>query len=613
MLKTKKAVSICKGALSLYKKLLFFSLLLLFVFLGPGACAKFPDIEICNLKDTGERRFVGKGTPGDPYILCTYEDLIDKLQDPNNLSAHFAMYANIDARETWSQGSASACIAYDGTNAATATCEGWEPVGNFTTPFTGDFDGRGHGISDLWIKRDILRMGFFGSMGNASSEPNIRDLSLLDVGIQGGGGTNNIGGLLGVQTAGTITNSYITGDVNGGTGSDKAGALVGEQNGDITNSYATGEVNGGDNDDNVGGLVGEQAGGMITNSHATGEVNGGINNDNVGGLVGEQAGGMITSSHATGEVNGGINDDNVGGLLGSQSGDITNSYATGKANGDTDNDKVGGLVGEQDGDITNSHATGEVNGGGGPLLANSAGGLVGYQTGGMITNSYATGDVNGGITVDKVGGLVGEQDGDITSSYATGDTNGGDGLDSAGGLVGYQQNNGTTTNSYATGDANGGADDDRVGALVGLQLSGTITESYALGDANGGADDDRVGALVGQQDLTGTITNSYAVGSVDGGTGTNNVGGFVGELSGTISGTNYYFNNVPVGMNGIGTGTCGPMACIQETDPNFTTIFGALFGAMQMNWDNTIWSGSGRDGHPCLVGFNFGGPGDGCP
>ena len=98
----------------------------------------------------------------------------------------------------------------------------------------------------------------------------------------------------------------------------------------------------------------------------------------------------------------------------------------------------------------------------------NVGGLVGWQFGSSITTSYATGNADGGDgSRDRVGGLVGVQQGSIIGSYATGDAVGGAGdLDYVGGLVGRQQS-GSITASYATGNADGGAGDrDRVGGLV---------------------------------------------------------------------------------------------------------------------------------------------------
>ena len=335
---------------------------------------------------------------------------------------------------------------------------------------------------------------------------------------------------------------------------------------------------GGNGANRIGLLIGQANNSNITHSYATGNVDGGNDTDDIGGLVGYQNGGMITNSYAAGNVDGGNDTDDIGGLLGYQNGGmITNSYATGNVDGGNDTDDIGGLLG--------------------------------YQNGGMITNSYAAGNVDGGDNADRVGALLGVQNGGmITNSYATGNVDGGAGVDQAGGLVGAQGNSiSTITNSYATGDVDGGIGGDQTGGLVGAQLDGMITNSYAIGDVERGSGDD-AGGLVGRQ-FGGSIANSYAVGSVNSGAATGALGGLVGNSAGSITGTNYYFDNE--GTNGIGTGSACPMTCILEPNGNFSIIFGALFGTM--GWDNMVWSGSGRDGHPCLAGFNFGGPGNGCP
>ena len=237
-------------------------------------------------------------------------------------------------------------------------------------------------------------------------------------------GKSFIGGLVGLNGGGTITNSYATGTVSGSR--NDVGGLVGEnRGGTITNSYATGTVSGSGND--VGGLVGLNSG-TITNSYATGTVTG-LGNHDVGGLVGENRGGTITNSYATGTVTGsGIR---VGGLVGwHNTGTITNSYATGAVKGSDLN--IGGLVGENGGAIMNGYATGTVRGEGARALgffifnrlifSSDAGGLVGYNNGGTIKNSYATGSVSGS---NWVGGLVGyNRGGTIMRSYWDSDTSG---------------------------------------------------------------------------------------------------------------------------------------------------------------------------------------------
>ncbi|MDI6751222.1 MAG: YDG domain-containing protein [Rhodocyclaceae bacterium] len=238
-------------------------------------------------------------------------------------------------------------------------------------------------------------------------------------------GDSSVGGLVGSNNRSTVTDSYATGDVTG-SGS-YVGGLVGQNysggvslDSTISNSYATGSVAGGSS---VGGLVGRNYVGTITGSYATGNVTGSIT---VGGLVGTNYYyGTITGSYATGIVTG---DSSVGGLVGSNNrSTVTDSYATGDVTGS--GSYVGGLVGQNysggvslDSTISNSYATGSVAGG------SSVGGLVGrnYSMDGsnsIISNSYATGSVSGS---SSVGGLVGwnYNDATVESSFWNTETSG---------------------------------------------------------------------------------------------------------------------------------------------------------------------------------------------
>ena len=459
---------------------------------------------------------------------------------------------------------------------------GWLPIGDETNTFAAVFDGNGHTISNLAIRRDQTYIGLFGRMNNVGeSVAAIRNLGLIDsLANYTGSGSNSVsiggedsdghggfvGGLVGLQENGSISASYVvTGAVAGSDGNyDYVGGLVGFQlDGLITASYATGDVDGGDGDyDTVGGLVGQQEGGSITASYAAGAVDGGDDDfDLVGGLVGLQLGSSaITASYATGDATGGVGDDTVGGLVGFQSGSstITASYATGAAAGGVGDDTVGGLVGFQSGSstITASYATGAAAGGVGD---DTAGGLVGLQdSGSSITASYATGAVDGGVDDDTAGGLVGFQLGSstITASYATGAAAGGVGDDAVGGLVGSLFGDVSITASYATGAVDGGVGDDTAGGLVGLQDSGSsITASYATGDADGGdGDSDYVGGLVGLQLGSNTITASYATGDADGGDGDSDyVGGLVGLQLGSSTITASYGFGGTIGEESVGS------------------------------------------------------------
>jgi len=146
-------------------------------------------------------------------------------------------------------------------------------------------------------------------------------------GISGFGPLNNyyVGGLVGInETTGTISNAYASGAVNVvGISSWGVGGLVGANNGGaISDVYATGAVSG-ENDFEIGGLVGlNETNGTISNAYATGAVSGGSFGYDVGGLVGKNdTGGTITKSYWDVETSGqstGIGLDNN-----SQSGHVT--------------------------------------------------------------------------------------------------------------------------------------------------------------------------------------------------------------------------------------------------------------------------------------------------
>ena len=180
-------------------------------------------------------------------------------------------------------------------------------------------------------------------------------------------------------------------------------------------------------------------------------------------------------------------------------------------------DRVGGLVGDNDGAIVNSYTTGRVAGGG------RVGGLVGFNSG-SVSGIYSSVLVAG--SGDRVGGLAGSNSSSIADSYATGNVTGDGG--NIGGLVGIIGNDGdgSISRSYATGNVAG--DGDNVGGLVGYS-GGSISNSHATGNVTGEVS--YVGGLVGSS--PGVITASYATGSVTG--ESNSVGGLVGYSGGAIT------------------------------------------------------------------------------
>jgi filamentous hemagglutinin family protein len=214
--------------------------------------------------------------------------------------------------------------------------EGFNPIGNNTTYFTGSFDGLGHTIDSLYINRPTTNhVGLFGRINTGAT---IKNIGLTNATIRA---QHNVGGLVGFNYKGIITDVYVTGNVSGQA---QVGGLAGANYGSITNAYATSNVSG---TQSIGGLLGLHREGSITNAYATGNVNS-TSHDGVGGLVGWIYDGTMTNVYATGNVSG---ITKVGGLVGwiqstgslTYPASITNAYATGNVSGTS---KVGGLVGE---------------------------------------------------------------------------------------------------------------------------------------------------------------------------------------------------------------------------------------------------------------------------
>ena len=275
---------------------------------------------------------------------------------------------------------------------------GWLPIGGLGGGFEGIFEGNGHTIRNLYIRRggpaNRQGVGLFVSLWEGSD---IRRIGLTDVDIRAG---RDVGALVG-RNHGTISESYATGAVAGNT---DVGGLVGLNKGSIAGSHAYAKVSG---DTSVGGLVGGAGRSLsgwrstIESSYAIGDVSG---RELIGGLVGNNNDdSLIFAAYATGRVSG---KQAIGGLAGGNHGTIIASYTAGNVSGEH---ITGGLVGDNfgDGSIAASYSIGRV---GGQWVT---GGLVGGN-GGSVFACYSTSRVSG---EDRTGGLIGSNGGDISASY----------------------------------------------------------------------------------------------------------------------------------------------------------------------------------------------------
>lgn len=170
------------------------------------------------------------------------------------------------------------------------------PIGNHTTPFTGQFDGMWHSVLNANVQiADFSRdysAGLFGVVGQAGV--------LRDVGIENGSvGTSFLGsGILAGLNEGLITAAHTTGLASEPTQEGTTfGGLVGRNEGAIERSWSSASVSGSDAN---GGLVGYNLG-SITQSYATGSVSPTYSTGFGGGLAGINDG-TISQSFATGAV-----------------------------------------------------------------------------------------------------------------------------------------------------------------------------------------------------------------------------------------------------------------------------------------------------------------------
>lgn len=116
------------------------------------------------------------------------------------------------------------------------------PIGG-DTPYTGTFDGAGHTISNLSISPKGDVSGLFGYAYGAT----IKNLTLKNATISGGGSSSNSGGIVGSATNTTITMCGFEGTVTStSTSYNSVGGICGyASDGEISYCYAIGATSGG--------------------------------------------------------------------------------------------------------------------------------------------------------------------------------------------------------------------------------------------------------------------------------------------------------------------------------------------------------------------------------
>lgn len=309
----------------------------------------------------------GNGTSDDPYRIYNAAQLNQVRNFLNDTSVVFSIEADIDMTD-WI--------------ADNNPVQGWSPIGSGEDTFCGTFNGNGHTISNLWIKRpDTNNIGLFGRTGTSCE---IHDLTLTDAYYEG---HDNVGGFVGY--------SYNS------LSRDKDNPI----NGVISNcKFLNGIIKG---RNNVGGIIGfflcdANSSWGDTNISNCGFQNGDINgNDYVGGIVG-YLDGYRSDLNGCCFQNGSINGkNNIGGIAGYiEFAGIDKCYSNNCII--KGNDNLGGIAGSFfDYDLSFCFSNVKIYG------SDFIGGLIGYNTSGNTSSCYATGLIEG---ENYLSGAVGTYD-----------------------------------------------------------------------------------------------------------------------------------------------------------------------------------------------------------
>ena len=295
----------------------------------------------------------------------------------------------------------------------------WKSIGNFT----GTFDGDEHTISGLYLNAGSAAgpadqgLGLFTSVGQGGTVKNLTVEGVID-------GTNAgvvIGGIVGRNNGGTISNCTSSVDITASVDSNVGGIVGSGESGTIKNCCNTGsiDVTCSSSDIGIGGIVGQTSNGTVKTCENTGNVT--VDHcTGTGGIVGYAVrGSKVSNCRNSGSIDG--NESKTGGIVGENNGAVLKCYNTGDVCSDG---TAGGITGRNvsdsnaPGSVENCYNTGAVSGSG------DVGGIVGYNNNdpysgnvSTVKNCYNTGAVISGNS-SNVGGVVGQiATGDVSDCY----------------------------------------------------------------------------------------------------------------------------------------------------------------------------------------------------
>jgi len=273
----------------------------------------------------------GTGEPNDPYQIATAAQLVSIGSDPNLLSKHFVLVADIDLDPNLPGGRV-----FDRAMIAPEAGTRRYP----SRAFRGSFDGKGHRVLHLTIRAAAVRypLGLFGEIGPDSQ---VRNLGVEQFSISGDSSWQ--GGLAGYNR-GLVYHCHASGTVKSTGGeADGIGGLVG-YNGWAGDLRRLARIVLCQTDCTVTTPLADLGGGCLAGRNR-GEIracrsSGAIAACMAGGLVGLNET-VIADCSSSAAVSGW----SAGGLVGRNDGAVSRSFSVGRVSGSSGKSKTGGLAG----------------------------------------------------------------------------------------------------------------------------------------------------------------------------------------------------------------------------------------------------------------------------
>lgn len=293
----------------------------------------------------------------------------------------------------------------------------------FDASFNGIFNGNGHSIYNVKIQSGLFR--------RISGNGTVKNLHISNVSMEQAAST----GVITADNGGMISNCVVTGRLKAADSMDRLGGIAGGNTGTIEKCVFSGTISAEDSySGHVGGIVGLNSAGTIQNCYTTGQII--ASSGNIGGIAGKNeehikscANYMEISSNSAAagiaaDNDGRISDcDNygvislngtstgqVGGIAANNtvSGSIENAFNHGNVNSNTNN--AGGIAGCTAGNISNSGNYAKITG------ISNIGGIAGQNIGStnksVITKCFNKGTITGkeGTKAQGIGGILGSSE-----------------------------------------------------------------------------------------------------------------------------------------------------------------------------------------------------------